>query len=472
MSGTVDVVALPDEPGLAEALAYGDSYLAFRQRFDRIPGVQAAVLAEGDIRLSSAHGLADVATETPLTDKHLFRVASQSKTVTATLIFQLVEDGVLRLDDTAGQLVPELTASPVADRSIRELLSHSAGLFRDGADGDFWQLSRPFPARAELMESLHDQRAAVLPANERFKYSNMGYGLLGLIIEAASGSSYQDLVDRRIAGPLGLVDFGPELNPDRAAELASGYSSLAHSEHRSLIQHVDTGSLGAATGFCSTATDLVRYFAAHRLGDTSLLTDSSKRRMQQSQWQVGSGADRRYGLGLALTRIGKRELIGHGGGYPGHCTCTVVDPQTGLVVSVLTNAIDGPAQSLTHALVKLIDLAGATARPEQPSIDPARFTGRYASLWGVVDIASLGGRLFRIHPAQADPTDGVAELRIVDQDTLQVAGGDGYGSFGEQLTFTFGPDGAVAGVRGESRVSLVPWEKFTVPAVVQAPFRS
>ena len=178
MSGTVDVVALPDEPGLAEALAYGDSYLAFRQRFDRIPGVQAAVLAEGDIRLSSAHGLADVATETPLTDKHLFRVASQSKTVTATLIFQLVEDGVLRLDDTAGQLVPELTASPVADRSIRELLSHSAGLFRDGADGDFWQLSRPFPARAELMESLHDQRAAVLPANERFKYSNMGYGLL------------------------------------------------------------------------------------------------------------------------------------------------------------------------------------------------------------------------------------------------------------------------------------------------------
>ena len=77
MSGTVDVVALPDEPGLAEALAYGDSYLAFRQRFDRIPGVQAAVLAEGDIRLSSAHGLADVATGTPLTDKHLFRVASQ-----------------------------------------------------------------------------------------------------------------------------------------------------------------------------------------------------------------------------------------------------------------------------------------------------------------------------------------------------------------------------------------------------------
>jgi CubicO group peptidase (beta-lactamase class C family) len=471
MSGTVDVVALPDAPGLAEALAYGDSYLAFRQRYDRVPGIQAAVLADGHLKLYSAHGLADVATGTPLTNKHLFRIASQSKTVTATLIFQLVEDGLLRLDDTAGQLVPELSASPVADRSIRELLSHSAGLFRDSADGDFWQLSRPFPARAELLESLNDPRAAVLPANERFKYSNIGYGLLGLIIEATSGSGYQEVVDRRIAGPLGLVDFGPELNPDRAAELASGYSSLAHSEHRSRIEHIDTASLGAATGFCSTATDLVRYFAAHRFGDTSLLTDSSKRRMQQSQWQVGSDADRRYGLGLALTRVGQRELIGHGGGYPGHCSCTVVDPQTGLVVSVLTNAIDGPAQSLTHALVKLIDLAGAAARPDQPPIDPARFAGRYASLWGVVDIASLGGRLFRIHPAQADPTDGVAELRIVDEDTLQVAGGDGYGSFGEQLTFTFGADGAVASVRGESQVSLVPLQEFTVPSVVKAPSR-
>ena len=64
MSGTDDVVALPDAPGLAEALAYGDSYLAFRQRYDRIPGVQAAVLADGDILLDSAHGLADVATGT------------------------------------------------------------------------------------------------------------------------------------------------------------------------------------------------------------------------------------------------------------------------------------------------------------------------------------------------------------------------------------------------------------------------
>ncbi|MET0862727.1 MAG: serine hydrolase domain-containing protein [Nakamurella sp.] len=472
MSGTDEVIPLPDAAGLAEALAYGDSYLEFRQRFDRIPGVQAAVWATGEVRLSTAYGLADLSTGAQLTSDHLFRIASHSKTVTATLVLQLVEDGVLRLDDTAAIHLPELTTTPVGGLSLRELLSHSAGLFRDGSDGDFWQLGAPFPDRAALLEILHDPRAAVLPANERFKYSNIGFGLLGLIVEAVSGTSLGELVDRRITGPLGLTGFGAELRPDRAAELAAGYSSLAYAPQRSRIEHMHTAALGAATGFFSTATDLVRYFAAHRFGEPILLTDSSKRLMQQAQWRTGADPDRRYGLGLALTKVGDRELIGHGGGYPGHITCTVADPHAGLVVSVLTNAIDGPAQALAHALVKLIDLAGKSARPAESGINPARFVGRFASLWGVIDIALLGGRLYRIHPAQPDPTENAAELDILDEDTLRVAGGDGYGSFGERLTFTFAADGGVVGVRGESQVSLVPLLSYVLPEVVQAPSNS
>jgi len=468
MSGTDDVIPLPDAAGLAEALAYGDRYLQFRQRFDRIPGVQTAVWADGGVLLASAHGLADLATGTALTSDHLFRIASHSKTVTATLVLQLAQDGALRLDDTAGAWLPELSETPVGALSLRELLSHSAGLFRDGSNGDFWQLAAPFPDRAELLEILQDPHAAVRPANERFKYSNIGYGLLGLIIETVSGSTFAELVERRIIGPLGLANFGPELLPARTRELASGYSSLAYAPDRSRIEHVNTDALGAATGFYATATDLATFFAAHRFGEPVLLTDSSKRLMQQPQWRVGADVDRRYGLGLALTKVGDRELIGHGGGYPGHITCTVADPHAGLVVSVLTNAIDGPAQSLAHALVKLIDLAGKSPRPPTGKIEPARFTGRFASLWGVIDIAVLGGRLFRIHPAQPDPTENVAELEIVDDATLRIAGGDGYGSFGETLTFTFAADCAVIGVRGESQVSLVPLPAFGVPPVVPA----
>ena len=65
-----------------------------------------------------------------------------------------------------------------------------------------------------------------MPANERSKYSNIGYGMLGLVIEAASGMLYADYVRTEIAGWLGLTDFGPEYDPGRAAGYAVGYSSL------------------------------------------------------------------------------------------------------------------------------------------------------------------------------------------------------------------------------------------------------
>ena len=228
MSGTDDVIPLPDAAGLAEALAYGDSYLQFRQRFRPDPRGPDRGVGRRRTTSTTAHGLADVAAGTPLTNAHLFRIASHSKTVTATLVLQLVEDGALRLDDTAATHLPELASKPAGALSVRELLSHSAGLFRDSSNGDFWQLRVPFPDRAELLEILQDPRAAVRPANERFKYSNIGFGLLGLILEAVSGATFVELVDRRITGPLGLANFGPELDPDRLAELAAGYSSLAY----------------------------------------------------------------------------------------------------------------------------------------------------------------------------------------------------------------------------------------------------
>ena len=90
---------LPDRQSVREALDYFDRYLGFRQHFQRVPGVQAAVYAFGDVQLSVAHGLADVAASTALTPDHLFRIASHSKTFTSTVVLQLVESGRLRLDE-------------------------------------------------------------------------------------------------------------------------------------------------------------------------------------------------------------------------------------------------------------------------------------------------------------------------------------------------------------------------------------
>ena len=74
-------------------LGYYDSWLAFQQRYRRVPGVQAAVLVDGEVVMSTAYGVADVATGTPLTTDHLFHVASHSKTFTATVVHQLAAAG-------------------------------------------------------------------------------------------------------------------------------------------------------------------------------------------------------------------------------------------------------------------------------------------------------------------------------------------------------------------------------------------
>ncbi|MEU4606868.1 serine hydrolase domain-containing protein [Kribbella sp. NPDC023972] len=457
---------MSDGESLQEVLTYYRSWLAFRQRFSRVPGVQAAVFADGSVAFSAAYGLADVESAVPLTERHLFRIASHSKTFTATAVLQLVEQGRLRLDDKAEMHVTELVDAPAGKLTLRDLLSHAGGLTRDSDDADFWQLAQPFPDREQLLAMLRSPDAAVIADNERFKYTNIGYGLLGLVIEGATGRSYNDHVRTEIVEKLGLSDLGPELDPARSAEYASGYSSLAYADERVPIDHVDTQALASATGFYGNARDLVTYFSAHLPGDDRLLTDASKRQMQHPLWNVGTDEWPKYGLGLQIAKVGDRELFGHGGGYPGHITRSLVDGKAGIAVSVLTNAIDGPAQQMAEGAFKLLDLAQSKERPEQ-SADLSRFTGRYAGLWGVTDIVQLGGRLYSMDPSQGDPADKAPTLEV-DGDTLRVTEDYGGGSYGQRYQFTFDADGRPESIRSAGGLRMVPIERFALPPRVTA----
>jgi CubicO group peptidase (beta-lactamase class C family) len=449
-----------DPENLREALTYYDSWLAFNQRYQRMPGVQAAVFAGDGIAFSAAYGLADVENAVPLTEQHLFRIASHSKTFTATAVFQLVEQGRLRLDDKASQHVTEIVGTPLGERTIRELLAHAGGVTRDSLDADWWQLTTSFPGRDELLAILRLDTSVVVPENDRFKYSNIGYGLLGLVVEAAAGTSYNAYVQTAIVDKLGLTGLGPELDPARLSEYAAGYSALSYADQRVPIEHVDTRALASATGFFGNARDLVTYFSAHLPGDDRLLSDKSKREMQHPLWSTGRDENSRYGLGLGVSKVGERDLFGHGGGYPGHITRTLVDGERRLVVSVLTNTIDGTAGPLAEGALKLIDLASSKERGDATGL--ARFTGRFANLWGVTDFALLGGRLYATDPASPDPTAEPQPLEA-DGDTLRVTGGSGYGSYGESYRFTFDSDGQVETIRGSSGLTLHPLDRFTLP---------
>lgn len=453
---------------VVDACRYLEGWLAFQQRHLRLPGLQAAVLHDGEVLLDVAYGVSSVDTGEALTTDHVFRIASHSKTFTATCVMQLVEQGRVRLDDTVGQWIGELADAPVGVVTVRELLAHASGLVRDGWDGDFWQLFHEFPDTAGLLRMATDD-ALVLSRNERFKYSNVGYSLLGLVIERASGQPYAAYVTEHVVDPLGLTRTTPELDPARLHTYAGGHTSLDHADVRLPIEHVDTHAMASATGFASTASDVVRYAAAHFFGDERLLTDDSKRLMQKTEWLVEASGGGEYGLGFAVNTVGVRRLLGHGGGYPGHITRTMFDPVDRLAVSVLTNAIDGPAAQLATAAVAVVNLAASGKAPLVPEgVDASRYTGCFSSLWGTYDVVDLGGRLFQLTTSAPDPTAVVTELEVVDERRLRIVTSGGYASPGESLTYTFADDGTVVSVRGGSASTAYPLERMREAAATQA----
>ena len=441
----------PSTSAVADASRYFTSWLGFQQVRRRIPGVQAAVLHGDTVVASCAYGHADVEHDIALTDDHLFRIASHSKTFTATAVMQLVEAGRLRLDDTVGRWLDELAESSLAEVTVRELLAHGGGLVRDGHDGGFWQLSSPFPDTDELMRIATDE-ADILARNERFKYSNIGYSLLGQVIERVSGEPYAAYVRGHIVAALGLTNTGPDLDPSRIDEFVTGYSGLGYAERRVPIEHSDTRAMASATGFYSTATDVVRYVAGHFFGDARLLSDDAKRIMQKAEWPV-EGTPSSYGLGFGIAELGKRRVLGHGGGFPGQITRTFFDPVDRLAVSVLTNAIDGPALELASAGFALIELAAraeASTDPRSSDVGPSRFRGRFANVWSVTDLVDIGGRLYAMSPEAADPVADCASLDLLDDTTLQIAKTSGYGARGERMTVDRADDGSIRSITSSS----------------------
>ena len=447
-----------DERLLEDAAAYIDRWVEYRQRTLRVPGIAIAVGFRGRIVLSRAYGMADLERGVPLTTGHLFRIASHSKTFTATAVMQLVEQGRLRLDDRAGARLPWLPAQPGQHGrvTVRQLLSHSAGVVRDGEDGGFWQLERDFPDAAELREVLAGT-PPVLPENQRFKYSNFGYALLGMLVEEASGEPYNAYVRRHIVERLGLRSTGPEIDEPARRRLATGYSGDHYGLDRLPLDHLDTRAMSPATGFYSTAEDLCRYGAAHFPGNEELLTDESKREMQREHWKV-DGVPVSYGLGFDISTIGGRRLIGHGGGFPGFITRTRIDPEDQLVLVALTNASDGPAADLTTGMAGIVNRA-IEAEPAATPADLDRFVGRYWSLGGAIDVVRLGGQLLGLNPEVPNPVDPVIELTVEGPDELGISKAPGFASPGERVRYVFGDGGRVQLVRWAA-ATLYPWETF------------
>lgn len=417
-------------------LEFLDSWLALQTKWARLPGLVVAIAKDGKIIFNKAYGMANLESQEAMTIDHVFRIASQSKTFTATSLMQLVEKGALSLDDPIAKHVSWLQDHKDPQWhtvTVRQLLSHSAGVIRDGEDSDYWQLKRAFPDRDTLKTDLLATDLVKKP-NTKMKYSNYGFSLLGLLIETLSHQSYEEYVQEHIIRPLGLTSTTSDMK--EGLRYVTSHTRLTIRGDRHLLPNPSTHAMASATGFSSTAADLVTYYSAQLQGTSQLLTDESKREMQRKQWPVeGSYVASWYALGLEQSKRGERTVLGHGGGFPGTVTSSAFDNSDGLVVSVFLNA-NGNIGQILGGILSVIDALGE----EEPDKKLLKYEGRFASLWGTYQVVATKNGLCVIYPANWFPFEQPEKLGVIDDTTLQIIETDGFASEGESIRYFFKDD--------------------------------
>jgi D-alanyl-D-alanine carboxypeptidase len=430
------------EKWLAAALDYLPRWIEFQMLATEQPGCSVAVAHRGKVVLEFALGHADLKQGTRLTPRHRFRVASHSKTFTAAAVMKLREAGRIGLDDRIGSHVGGLHPS-IGETRIAQLLSHSAGLMRDGNDSGQWTDRRPFLDEAALRDDL--AQGTTIEPSTRFKYSNHGYGLLGLAIEAVTGEPYADWVGREIVAASGLaetaVDAPLALTTPRVP-FARGHSAKLPLGRRVVIPGDNpTHVLAAATGFVSTAADLARFFASlSPAAKKSVISPASRREMRRRLWRdPHSSIERWYGLGTISGTLADWDWCGHSGSFQGTITRTVDVPAHGLTVSVLTNAADGAAHAWLDGALHVLR---AFSRHGAPSRRTAAWSGRWWSLWGAVDLLPMQGTVLVANPLLPNPVQDASEIEVAGHRRNGTAAGrvalaGGFANHGEPVRIVF-----------------------------------
>lgn len=396
-----------------------DEALASLQGTGRLPSVSAAIARAGVPVWSGCVAVAE-----DVTSASSYRIGSITKTMTAVLVLQLRDEGLVGLEDPIGTVVPE---TGYADATVRELLSHTGGLQSEPV-GPWWERSTGGDAAALL--AANDGSGRVAAAGEYFHYSNLGFGLLGEAVARLRGAPWWDVVAARLLTPLAMV----ETSYDAPGDHAPG-RSVDHFAHTLTAEpHTDTGAMAPAGQAWSTVADLLRWADFLAVGHPDVLSAATLAEMAEPAAPAEA-----YGLGLRLLRTGGRTLVGHTGSMPGFQASLFVDRASRDAVVALANATTG----LRPEQVPEILLDGAVY-PSVPAWRPTvEVPGVVAPMLGVW---FWGNTAFGVE--WAHDTLLVRDLRTADVSDRfaivgdQLIGVDGYHR-GERLDVRRRSDGSV-----------------------------
>ena len=387
-----------------------------------VPGAAVAVLVGNQV-VDAAAGLLSTATEVEATPDSVFQIGSITKVWTASLVLQLVDDGLVELDGPVRRYLPEFRLGDeeaAAAITVRQLLSHTAGfegdVFTDTGRGD--DCVEKFVATLGDLDQL-------FPPGQQFSYNNAGYSVLGRLVEVLRGKAYDDCLRDHLIAPLGLGTASPgpyeailhrvavgHLRPEPGAEqVPAPVWSLVRSN----------GPAGSTLAM--SARDLLGFARMHLDGGTApdgtvVLARGTVAAMQEEQVRLPAlrVLGDAWGLGWELydaDTFGGTRVVGHDGNTIGQASFLRVLPEQGIAVALLTNG--GNPYGLFHDVVGhvLQELVGTPlpalpAPPAEPvPVDVARVLGTYANLSAEIVVEQDDdGRIWR----RLRPLSEVAEL--------------------------------------------------------------
>jgi len=355
-----------------------------REFVDRgeISGVVTLVARNNQIFAVDAVGFADIEKKKPMRTDTIVQVMSQSKTVTGVAAMILVDEGRLDLTRPVEEYLPEFKGIQVSDGSgnahppqhppaVSELMCHISGLAFLPASGEFARINYTMDhTLAEAVRAYAGEKLVSEPGT-KYQYSNMGIATVGRIVEVLSGQKYEDFVQSRIFGPLGMTDsffFPPEGKKSRIAMvyMPGGDGKLVLAREKA--QGGDPAAYrsgakypGPELGLFSTAADLYRFYQMLGnkgvFGGKRILSPQAVEAMAQDYTPDHHG----YGLTISVAE-GVRPLLilvnpgtfGHGGAFG---TNGAVDPKTGLVTVFLPQMVGGPTKVAQDIFTQLAEAA-------------------------------------------------------------------------------------------------------------------
>lgn len=324
------------DPALASALT---ERLESQINQQNALGFQAAMVNKEGAIWQAAVGTTDLRRATPLQQNDLIRIGSVTKVYTAVLIFQLIEQDALALDDTLDQWFPEV---PNAEQiTIRQLLNHTSGLsefipqilFKSILPNVFWQ--------PQEIGAIIENSTPLAQPGQAFHYSNANYVLLGWIAERVSHQSYAELLQNRIFTPLQLENTVFLPTTPIPSSLQTGYDrDLSHFPGMLTISPNNSSwasSAIASGALAANAADLALFFDA--LFNEKLISSESLAYMQTFLPVENPGFDAQIGQGLGLMElnIAGTAYVGHLGQFMGATALAVHSSFTGDTIVIITN---------------------------------------------------------------------------------------------------------------------------------------